>query len=133
MSKYWKNFLITVAIAGVTTVTILLSKNAFAQTEMQELMKIFCDSFFVSGSLLTCVGLLVYCSSKGAFLAFRYLIHTALVNHNWSRTKFKDRKTYREYREEKLANPHEVPSYILHVGLIFVAISLIFLIAYYMV
>ncbi len=131
MNKYWKNFLISSFVALVITGTIALAKNGFAQADATESMKIFCDAFFVSGVVFICLGALVYCSNKGAFLAFRYLIHITLVTHNWSRTKFKDRQTYKDYREEKLANPKDVPSYLLHVGLVFTAISVIFLILYY--
>ena len=98
----------------------------------KEIIEIICDGFFVSGILLSCFGVLIFCSSQGAFDGISYLFHILFVGHNWSKTNFKDRQTYREYVEEKnskRANGMKI-RFVLIVGLVFIAISLIFFAIY---
>ena len=121
----------TLAIVGALTLLVALLKGVFSQKNAVELIRVICDSFFLTGFFALSLGGLIVCSSKGAFDALSYLVYSFFVNHNWSKTKFKDKKTYIEYVQEKREKSNSAPSYLLLVGLIYIAISIVFLIVYY--
>ncbi len=130
MKQKTKNYLITAIVATAICFIILIAYNIFALKGAKLIMKVLCDAFFLTGFMFVGTGALVFCASKGAFDAISYLFHSLFVTHNWSKTKFKDRQTYGDYVEEKRSKNKPLPVHIFVVGLVFVAISVIFLIVY---
>lgn len=107
----------------------LLVRDIFHLTAVVDIMKAFCDAFFVSGVLLTCIGGLVFVSNGGVFDMLAYGVRTFFTafKRNVTDRKYKD---YYEYREAKKANKRSF-SFLLVVGIVFIVISMIFLALYY--
>lgn len=124
------NYIISIAILLMMSFLMALSSDLFSQTEKGEIYKILCNCFFVPGFLFVGCGGLVFCASKGAFDAISYLFHSLFVTHNWSKTKFKDKKTYGEYVVEKRSKTKPLPLHILVVGVGAILISIVFLIIF---
>lgn len=132
--KLWIKYLITLAIGLLFAGTLCLTNGLVTETDPMMVYKVLADAFTVPGVLLVCVGLLQFCVSHGAFYGIQYAIHSLLVNHNWSRTRFKDKETYTEYIESKKAKAGDkvrTSPYLFFVGLLFIAISIIFIVAYH--
>ena len=132
--KLWLKYLITIAIGLVFAGSLCLTNGLVTETDPVKVYKVLADAFTVPGVLLVCVGCLQFCVSHGAFYGIQYVIHSLLVNHNWSRTRFKDKETYTEYvesKKEKAGDKATVSPYLFFVGLLFIAISIIFVIAYH--
>lgn len=128
----WLKYLITSVIGLAIAYLVVQVRGIWLASNSKDIIEIICDGFFVSGILLTCFGALIFCSSQGAFDGISYIFHVMFVGHNWSKTNFKDRQTYREYVEEKnskRANGMKI-RFVLIVGLVFIAISLIFFAIY---
>ena len=131
-NKGWIKYLITAIVGLVIAYIVLQVRGIWTAKTDKDVIEIFCDAFFVSGILLFCFGALMFCSSQGAFDGISYIFHIMLVGHNWSKTNFKDRQTYREYVEEKnekRANKIKT-SFVLIVGAVFIAIALVFFAIY---
>lgn len=129
--KLWAKYLIAILVGCAFAVFTLITNGITVATDKKEIIKIICNAFTVPGLLFLLFGGLLFCVSNGAFYGISYVIHSLLVNHNWSRTKFKDKETYAEYVEAKRANAQPVPKYIFLVGACFTVIAVIFLIIYY--
>lgn len=135
-NKGWIKYAITSAVGLGIVFLVLQIRGVWIAKDAQEVMQALCDAFFVSGILLLCFGALVFCSSKGSFDGLSYILHVFFVGHNWSKTNFKDKQTYREYVEEKHAKRKEKgfnPAFMVLVGLAFMAVSFVFLALYYKV
>lgn len=122
-------YLITVAVGLVIAFLALLARNIFNLTATVDFMKAFCDAFFVSGVVLVCVGGLVFVSNGGVFDMLAYGIRTFFESFkkNVTDRKYKD---FYEYREAKKSSKRSF-SFLLVVGIVFIAISMIFLALYY--
>ncbi len=129
--KTFLRYLITAAIGMAIVFLIVLAKGVFSQTDMQEIMKIWCDAFFVAGAVLLCAGGIVLASNGGAFYMLGYAVSLifSIVRSSKIERKY---KTYYDYSEAKKENRHSF-AFILLVGLLFVAIAGIFLWQYYTV
>ena len=122
-------YLITVAAGFVITFIALLARDIFHLTATVDFMKAFCDAFFAAGVLLACVGGLVFVSNGGVFDMLAYGVRTFFTafRRNVTDRKYKD---FYEYREAKKSSKRSF-SFLLIVGIVFIAISMIFLALYY--
>ena len=70
--REYKEYAITTAIALAVGVLIELSRGIFQEDELDMIVTIVSDAFFIPGVLLICVGLIVYASNEGLFLSISY-------------------------------------------------------------
>ena len=86
-------------------------------------------AFFASGVIIACVGLLVVATEGGAFdmLAYAVVLIFDGLRKDVTKRKYKDFYEYKQAKKEKKRSF----AYLLIVGLIFIVISLVFLIPYY--
>lgn len=126
-------YLISAAVGLGIVAIVIISKNIFGQTSANDVMHILCDAFFASGVCLSCAGLIVFAANGGAFDMLAYgvqflffMIGDVLSGGNIKR-KHKDFYEYKKSKEDR----HHSMSFLLVVGLIFIALSLIFLGLYY--
>lgn len=106
-----------------------LIQGVFKQNETTVLMKILCNAFFASGVILAGAGLLTMATEGGTFdmLSYAVVLIVDLFRKDVTKRKYKDFYEYRQAKKEKKRSF----SYLLITGVIFVAVSLIFLIPYY--
>ena len=126
-------YLITAAIGAAIAILIMFAVyrvQTYAPTaeNAKNIMKILSDSFFVPGVILSGVGLIIFASNGGAFdmLAFAFIRFFDLLRKD-VKGKYKD---YYEYRQAK-KDRHTKMFFMLAVGLVFIAIAVVFLIVYY--
>lgn len=122
-------YLITVAVGLVIAFLALLARDVFHLTATVDFMKAFCDAFFVSGVVITCVGGLVFVSNGGVFDMIAYGVRTFFESFKRNVTDRKYR-TYYDYKESKKDRKTSF-GYLLIVGVIFIVVSLVFLFLYY--
>ena len=126
----WVPYLLGGTVALAVALLIALGRGLSPAQSLPENCRDLSDGFFVAGGMMVCVGLLSLISTTGFFDIFSYGMRT-LVSHfvpqkNPEGTgKFYDYKTA---RAEKRKKPLHAA---LHVGLICIAISVMFLIGYY--
>jgi hypothetical protein len=132
----WKKSLlqygITVAVAAVILVLVFWAKGLFTQqNSTQEVFKILCDGFFVSGILVALFGILLRVSGMGGFDGVSYCFYVVFVR--FIPTKGKRIKNYADYKTAKIAKRGGKSSvaYLYIVGGALVIISILFLILYY--
>jgi hypothetical protein len=122
-----KKYIITTAIGLILTFVIALLKDLTNQDETIKVIHILCDSFFVTGVLLTGSGLLVVSSNLGAFDMLVYGM-TSFIDYfrKKSERKYETFYDYRVSREKEKVGF----AFLLFVGIAFLCISLIFLVIY---
>lgn len=120
---------VTTAIGLLFALAIMGFKGVFTQSDARAVMQILCDSFFVSGVCLACVGLIIVASNGGAFdmLAYAVIMIFDALRRDIKKRKYKDFYEYRQAKKEKKRNI----GFILIVGIVLIAVSMCFLIAYY--
>ena len=107
---------------------ILLFTRGITTAGGQDFFHIMCDAFFVPGVIFTGFGLLVVASNGGAFdmLAYGTMSLIALFYRNPAKRKYPTFYDYRQSKEDKKTRYW----HLLISGLIFIFISVIFLIIY---
>lgn len=120
---------ISIAVGAAIAIAIMSFKGVFSESDAVKIMQILSDSFFVPGVILAGVGLLVFASNGGLFDIFSYAAITFVDCLRRDVTKRRYR-TYYDYKEARKDKPKRT-GYLLISGLIFIAISAIFLIFYY--
>lgn len=121
-------YLITTGVGMLIVLLIVLMKNGFTETDVTIALQIWCDAFFVSGVFLTCGGLIVVASNGGVFDMLGYAVSLLWYTFKSSKVERKY-KTFYDYREARKDRKRSV-SYVLIVGLVLLAISVVFLILY---
>lgn len=121
-------YIITAVIGMIIAVIIICCKQIWAQAGTQSVMQILSDAFFVPGVCLAGVGLLIFASNGGAFdmLAYATLMFFNLFRKDVNKRKYKDFYEYRQAKKDKKRNM----AFMLIVGVVFIAIAVIFLIIY---
>lgn len=119
-----KKYIISIGVGLALTFGIALLRGLANEAETIEIMKILCDSFFVSGVLLACTGMLIFSSNLGTFDMFVYGM-TSFIDYfrKKSERKYETFYDYRVSREKKKSSF----AYLLIVGICFILVSLIFL------
>ncbi len=119
------------AAAALVTLYYCFSQEILTATLVQKYL-ILTDGFTVPGVLLLCVGLLCKISTLGALdgllfglkAAFTLLIPGAAA---------KEQETFSEYVERKKEKRITGYEFIIHVGILFIAIALIFMVLFYQI
>lgn len=130
--KTYLKYLITFAIGLVIVLIIICSKGIFEQSRTQVIMQILSDALFVSGVCITGVGVISFASKGGAFdmLAYGVRVFFIALKDAFSREKIERKyKDFYEYSQAKKGRESHI-GFILIVGLIFIAVSVVFLIIY---
>ena len=123
MKKLWK-YLITLTVGLAAVVGILFAKDFFAQTAPQRMYHILCDAFFAVGTVLCCAGLLIFSANEGSFDMIVYGMNSFIDLFREKNKKKYD--TFFDYRESRKGKKVSF-GFLLICGLLFVAISLVFL------
>lgn len=121
-------YLITAVVGIAITVAIICGKQIWAADSTKVVMQILSDAFFVPGVLLAGVGLIIFASNGGAFdmLGFAVLLFFNLFRKDVNKRKYKDFYEYRQAKKDKKRSM----AFMLIIGLIFIAIAVIFIIVY---
>lgn len=127
MMKKILKYLIPFLLCVIVAVSILAGKGSFVKSGAR-LMSDLCDAFFVPGIIMTCLGLLIFCTNGGAFdmLAFGMLKFFDLFKRDLTKVKY---RTFYDYRQAQKEKKRSFWSFII-VGLVFVAVSAVFFILY---
>ena len=130
--REYKEYVITTIVAFVGGVLIALSRGIFREEELDMIITIISDAFFIPGVLLICVGLIVYASNEGLFLSISYgfkaIGRTITAKKD---EKLMDEK-YHEYYARQIQKKVKC-KHLLIVGVVFVIISLVFVALYFSV
>lgn len=115
--------------AGLVVV-ILLSKNISQVTEKKGIYKALCDAFFVPGVLSLLFFALLFVVREGAFDGLAYATKNALSRLIPSGKK--EIQKYTDYKAEKSAGREKKSSviFLLVIGGVFFAASLVFFVLY---
>ncbi|MDE7264328.1 MAG: DUF3899 domain-containing protein [Anaeroplasmataceae bacterium] len=128
MKKTIIKYSLATAFGIFFTLTIICSKQIWT-CRTKEVFKVLTDSFFASGVILFCFGLLILSYNEGTFDMVMFGVKRFFGLFRKDLSKLKD-ETFYDYRCAK----HEYKKgfgYLLIVGLVFIAFSLLFLIFYY--
>ena len=117
---------ITTLVLALFSLAIMFANNLFSETDSQKVMKILTDAFFAPGIIAMCFGLLIVASNGGTFHILSYGMQSFINLFVKDRSKIKY-KTYFDYKQAMSDNKKPF-GFILLVGLVFVAISMIFMI-----
>lgn len=123
-------YAICFGVASLITLGVFWMKGFFTDNTGVNI-QILSDGFFVSGIALTLVAGLLYISDEGALLAIGFLMRSVILTFiPMGRAKH---EVYAKYRERKLAEKKNksFDRCILVVGVIFLAVSVIFTIIWY--
>ncbi len=129
-SKLWSYGVYT-AVAMIVTLSAACVWNLFEQTETLQIIRILSDSFFLPGALFVGVALIGWIGSKGTFDIFGYSMRS-LFSMFKKESYYKRQETFYDYRTAKDENrkPFNLP--MLVVGLVFMAIGIIFTVVFLM-
>ena len=130
--KEYKEYAVTTAVALAVGAIIALSRGIFQEDEIDMIITIISDAFFIPGVLLICVGLIVYASNEGLFLSISYgfkaIGRTITAKKD---EKLMDEK-YHEYYARQIEKKTKCKHFLI-VGIVFVVISLVFVVVYFAV
>lgn len=122
--KKLKKYFITLAAGLAVAMGIAWAKDVFAQTEPQQVYHILCDCFFAVGTVLCCAGLLIFGGNEGTYDMLAYGLNSFIdLFRDKSKKKYDTFFDYRESRTDK----HVPFGFLLICGLIFIAVSLVFM------
>ena len=127
--KVWIRYLITSGVGAVIAFSVAAIMGIFSAEGATDIVKILSDAFAISGVLLVGSGLLVYASNGGIFnmLAYGALSFLNAFRRNVSDRKYKSYYDYTEAKKEKKVKF----AHLMWAGLLYLALSLVFLILYY--
>lgn len=119
-------YLIAAGAGLIVAALVALRQGYFDAESKAKAYSALCDAFFVPGALMVCFGLFSFIAYGGFFDIFTYGFKS--LKRLFTPFGKKDRQRYYEYRIAKTEN-REKPSYAaLKVGLVFIALAVVFLI-----
>ena len=121
-----RKLLITTGVSIVLVVGALFIFKIHQADTTAEVLTSICNSFFVVGGIILCLGLLTWCSNHGAFIGLMYGFKTIFERRRFENA-FKQRQSYGEYRESKLAKQKDFLHFIV-VGVVFLLLSIIIMV-----
>lgn len=126
--KKWVKYCIAAGVGLVVATILIFARGIIEAEDLNTATKIFCDAFFVPGAILCCVGLLVVISNGGFFDIFGYgfILFISVFQKDVKKRKYKDYVEYKKVKNENRPNLY----FVLIVGTVFIAISVVFLIIY---
>ena len=130
--REYKEYAITTAVALVVGILIALSRGIFQEEELDMVITIISDSFFIPGVLLICVGLIVYASNEGLFLSISYGFKAIGRTITAKKEEKLMEEKYHEYYARQMEKKSKCKHFLI-VGLVFVVISLAFVVVYFAV
>lgn len=126
----YKEYAVTTAIALAVGLLIALSRGIFSAESLDMVITIISDAFFIPGVLLVCVGLIVYASNEGLFLAISYGFKTIGRTITAKKEEKLMEEKYHEYYARQIEKKTKCKHFLI-VGAVFVVISLIFVVIYF--
>ncbi len=118
-----RRYLISAGVGLLLAFAIMVSRGIFAETQVNRVLIILSDAFFVSGMCLTGVGALVFATNEGVFRMLSYSISLFFRVRSQKKKKYKDFYEYKTAKDEKKGSF----AYLLVVGLAFIAVACILL------
>lgn len=121
--KKFRKYFITLTAGLVAVFGISWAKGIFAQTQPEAIFHILCDVFFAVGTVLCCMGLLIFSANEGTFEMLVYGVSSFVdLFRVESKKKYATFYDYRESRADR-----KVPfGFFLVCGAVFLVISLAF-------
>ena len=130
MVKKLLQYGISSVIGALIALWVMSAEQLFVITGApSHTVSILCDAFFVPGILFTLFGAMLWISTTGFFDGLGYALRTAA--HMFIPFRKTERKTYYDYKVERAEKRPGVPMFLLHVGLIYLALSGVFLVIFY--
>ncbi len=120
-TKIFVRFLIDLALSAAICVFIIFNEKEFS------LARRLCDGFFVSGIIFLAVGIISFCSYKGAYNFLTYTFYSIKNVFSKSRKNHNEEPhlNYAEYSAQKNESKKSSPFATLIVGILFTLISII--------
>lgn len=118
-----RKLLITTGVSIALVVGCLFIFKIHQADTTAKVLTSICNSFFVVGGIILCLGLLTWCSNHGAFIGLMYGFKTIFERRRFEKS-FQQRQSYGEYRESKLAKQKEFLHFVV-VGVVFLILSII--------
>ena len=130
MKKRILEYSICVVVCAILTIILIATKGTFTEGDPKTVYKYLVDSFFTVGVIALSFGLLVVLSTWGAFDFIVYGVYRfiTLFKRNHKDVKYESYYDYRTARAEK-DKPEFL--YLVVVGAVYIAVSLILLIYWY--
>lgn len=125
--KFLKNSLITLLVGLGIAFLIAGSKDVFSQTALINVYHILSDSFFVSGVVITGIGLLVFSSNEGTFDMLVYGLRSFF--DLFRRNSIKRYESFYDYRTSRQANKFSF-GFMLASGLVLLAVAVVMYLLY---
>lgn len=129
MKKKIIRYLITAGVGLVIALCVSFVKSLYWLEDITDIMQALSDCFVVPGLFLILFGLLVVCSNGGTFdmLGFGTKKVISVFKRHPSE---KDRESFYEYRNRKQESKRSF-GYLIIVGVVFLAIGMIFFVLCY--
>lgn len=129
--KSWKKYLISAVVAGVLCFLMLYMHDIKSAVNATQIFKILADGFTLPGVLFLGVGALVWVASTGALDGIAYSLGRAgrmLIPFSK-----KTDETFYDYKTRKAESRTGGYGFILVTGAVCLAISVVFIVLYYLV
>ena len=130
--KEYKEYVITTVVALGFSVLLMLTRGIFQEKEIDMIITIISDAFFIPGVLLLCVGLIVYASNEGLFLSISYGFKTIGRTITAKKDERLMDEKYHEYYARQIQKKTKCKHFLI-VGVAFIVISLLFVVIYFSV
>ena len=127
MKKTILEYSISTGICALLAFLIMVIGGIFVYEEQFRIYALICDGCFISGIIFVCLGLLFFVYNNGFFdiLAYGFMRFFAMFKKNPREVKY---ETFYDYRVAKAERPKADFMYLIIVGVVFIAVSIIFLI-----
>ncbi len=116
------------SVGLVASFIILISRKVFTQSDLATLYKDLCDAFAGPGLLLIIISGLIFASNGGAFYGISFL-GVKIISLFLPSSK-RNKESYKDYCDRKRSKSIKNYSFLFFVGLIFAAVSIIFIVLY---
>jgi hypothetical protein len=124
--KKKKGLVVTLLIGVVAAVLVIVYESSLLEWNRTNVLRMVSDGLFVPGMFISCAGLLTLVATEGGFDGISYLMQSLVWNFSPRSHRFKDRKSYLDYKKEKQKKRTEdgrPPRYILITGVCFLLLS----------
>ena len=128
--KLLLKYSITLVSAGLMTLILLWLRDYGAAESLQDKYKILADAFSIPGMLLVLFTGLLWVSSEGVFDGLGYAFSRVGSLFVPFHKKSMEHKTYYDYKMEKKDKRAQGYSFLFFVGLLFIAISVVFILLF---
>lgn len=123
-------YLICFGIAAVITVAVFGIRGFFNENPAHN-VQVLADGFFVSGILMTMYAGMIFISNQGALIGIGFVIRNTVLAWFVPGGR-KKQELYKDYRERKMSEKKApTDACILIMGLIFLAIGIVFNVIWY--